>query len=499
MREEIPIRRGRGARALKFSRICHVKTAQTCSNGRIVSSFDPFPGWRRTREFVRLEHLAWPQRDPVARIEPCRTTSRAPADNDGIDAVRILHLLSQRPDSTGSGIYIQALLRQARERGHENFLVAGIQAGLRPEVPGLDPGRLAFVEFGGPDISFPIVGMSDVMPYDSRRFRDLTEIELAEYEAVFASKLQKVVAAFQPDLIHSHHLWLLSSLARRLFPEVPLLASCHGSDLRQFRGCAHLRERVAAGCGRLDAVLALGEGMKQEIGQEYGLPAERIHVVGAGFDADLFRQGAKPKPDPVRLVYAGKLSRAKGVPWLLRALGRLEDSRWELDLVGSGGGAEGRECLELAAALGDRVRVHGARPQGELARIMGAAHVFLLPSFFEGLPLVLIEALASGCRVVTTELPGVRELLGANKPPAVAVVPIPRLKDSDIPVAEDEPRFEQALVAAIEEQMRRLRLGDEPVVTGLAPVIAARTWPAVFARIDEIYRAVRAGGGGGGD
>lgn len=40
--------------------------------------------------------------------------------------MRILHLLSQRPDATGSGIYVQAMLREARAKGHQNFLVAGI-------------------------------------------------------------------------------------------------------------------------------------------------------------------------------------------------------------------------------------------------------------------------------------------------------------------------------------------------------------------------------------
>ena len=55
--------------------------------------------------------------------------------------LKILHLLSQRPDSTGSGIYVQAMLREAANRGHTNFLMAGIASGQmlgedQPAPPG---------------------------------------------------------------------------------------------------------------------------------------------------------------------------------------------------------------------------------------------------------------------------------------------------------------------------------------------------------------------------
>ena len=151
----------------------------------------------------------------------------------------------------------------------------------------------------------------------------------------------------------------------------------------------------------------------------------------------------KPTTDPVQLVYAGKLSRAKGVPWLLRALGSLGHLPWRLDLVGGGSGEERDEILELAAALGDRVQLWGPQSQEELARLMGQAHLVVLPSFFEGLPLVVLEALACGCRVVTTALPGVEEVLGGYDTEAILLVPRPRLLGQDTPRPEDEDGFRQ--------------------------------------------------------
>ncbi|CAB1057229.1 glycosyl transferase, group 1 [Olavius sp. associated proteobacterium Delta 1] len=70
-----------------------------------------------------------------------------------------------------------------------------------------------------------------------------------------------------------------------------------------------------------------------------------LQVVGAGYNDKLFTQNIKPEPSPIQLVYAGKLSNAKGVPWLLRALAKIETPNWQLHLVGGGSGAEKENCL----------------------------------------------------------------------------------------------------------------------------------------------------------
>jgi hypothetical protein len=125
--------------------------------------------------------------------------------------MKILHLLSQRPEATGSGIYIQAMIREASRRGHENFLLAGVDQGEEPHPEGLGAAAGEFVRFQGGDLPFPVVGMSDVMPYPSQRFCDLSPPEVEAYEWGFADRLLDVVARFQPQVIHSHHLWLVTA------------------------------------------------------------------------------------------------------------------------------------------------------------------------------------------------------------------------------------------------------------------------------------------------
>ena len=355
--------------------------------------------------------------------------------------LKIFHLLSQRPDSTGSGIYVQAMIREAAACGDENYLVAGAYSDYCYETDCIEPDKYVFVNFHKADVSYHIPGMSDVMPYESTRFCDLSEEDLSEYEKAFSGILQDAVHKFKPDIIHSHHLWIISSLARRLFPEIPMVTSCHGSDLRQFQNCHHLQKRVLAGCREIDVVLALSEAQKNEIIRLHHLAPEKIIIAGAGYNDSLFYLNTKPDPDPVQLVYAGKLSNAKGVPLFLRALQSVSYPAWQLHLLGSGSGEEKEVCLMLAKKLGERVCVHGALPQKSLAKIMRHSHVLVLPSFYEGLPLVVLEGLASGCRIVATDLPGTREVLGNLDTDFITLVRTPSLRFIDQPYREDESLF----------------------------------------------------------
>jgi glycosyltransferase involved in cell wall biosynthesis len=404
--------------------------------------------------------------------------------------LQILHLISQRPDSTGSGIYLQAMLREAAACNHNNFLVAGIQSESLAEFDFIDQNQCMFVKFDGADVSFPIVGMSDVMPYESTRFCNLSQYEIDEYERAFSKVLKAAVILFKPDLIHSHHLWLMSSLTRQLFPEIPTVTTCHGSDLRQFHNCPHLQERVLSGCRRLDAVMALSKAQKKEIVLLYDLMPDKVLVVGAGYNDMLFTINQKPDPNPVQLVYAGKLSKAKGVPWLLRVLLMIDSPAWQLHLVGDGSGEEKDYCLMLASELGKRVMYHGAISQIDLSEIMKQSHIFVLPSFYEGLPLVLLEGLASGCRIIATELPGVNEILGEVHADFISLVKTPRLLSLDQPYNEDENVFEKNLAQALQTQILAAYKKPRIDISPIQDILTSFSWSYIFKKVQNLYFSV---------
>ncbi len=413
--------------------------------------------------------------------------------------MKILHLISQHPESTGSGFYLQNVIRQAAAAGHRNALIAGITGELMPRFPGIERGCCRLIRFsggsgaGGADLDFAVPGMSNVMPYPSSRFDALTEDQLTEYEHAFAETIRRAAGEFSPDILHSHHLWLASAIARRVLPDMPMVTSCHSTDLRQYVQCPYLRERVRADCLKIDRVLALSQDQAAQIREIYGIAAERIDIVGGGYDDGLFAMGSKAAAPPVHLLYAGKLSLAKGVDWLLRTFIGLQDPGLHLHLAGSGVGAETEQCLQLAEQGGVGVTVHGRMNQQQLARLMGSCHVFVLPSFFEGLPLVLLEALAAGCRIVATDLPGCRELLAGAGPDLASFVELTELATVDRPDPKDWEVLEENLGAAVIGMAARVRAAPRPPLAEIARITSKYSWQAVFGRVLSSYEKVMAG------
>lgn len=403
--------------------------------------------------------------------------------------MRILHVLSQKPDFTGSGKYVQEMILQGRARGHEPFLVAGVSAGFSMPPALIEPAHCRLVRFDGHDLDFPVMGMSDVMPYPSTVCSSLTRLQLVEYRAAFRRVVAAAVAGFRPDVIHSNHLWMVTAVVREAAPHIPLVTTCHGSCLRQHRLCPDLGRSLREPLRRVDRIIALFGQQKREIVELLDVDPDRVDVIGGGYNELCFFSGGREAGSgPVRLLYAGKLDSSKGVPWLLRSLRRVEGP-WHLHLVGAGSGAERDLCLELAAQLGERVTAHGVLSHRELGALMRDCDIFVLPSFFEGLPLVLLEALACGCSIVTSDLPGARELFGQSPPRTVRMVELPALETVDKPFEADEPMLEQRLAAALEDAVADALNGVGPDADYVRRVTEPFGWRGIFARVEEVYEA----------
>ena len=404
--------------------------------------------------------------------------------------MKILHVLGQRPEKTGSGIYLHALMRRAQESGLSTHMLAGIPAGARPELEDLAPGASSYVHFETDDLPYPVTGMSDVMPYKSSLFRDLKGARLSAYKRVFGRALQEAVDRFQPDIIHSNHLFVLTALVRRLLPDLPLVTTCHGTDLRQYRNCRHLRPFVKQYCRGIDRVIALSRDQKAEITRTYAIPPERIVVTGGGYDDTLFNRAPKAVAGTVQILYAGKFNRSKGVPWLLRSLEKTGDRDWHLHMAGGGQGPEYDACLRLAEKLGPQVTLHGYVTHARLAKLMKRAHIQVLPSFFEGLPLVLFEGLASGCRIITTNLSGFAEIFSKANRDTVKLIDLPPLETIDRPYLKDEARLENTLARELLTMMAAVKKSVDFDDPGAAEIARAFTWQRVFERVLSAYRAV---------
>ena len=99
--------------------------------------------------------------------------------------MRILHVLAQLPIKTGSGVYFTNVINGLKEFNVEQ---AAIYA-TTPEYNFNFIEEKFEVEFQGEDISFPIVGMSDIMPYDNTLYKNMTDEMMASWQAAFRKKL----------------------------------------------------------------------------------------------------------------------------------------------------------------------------------------------------------------------------------------------------------------------------------------------------------------------
>ena len=137
----------------------------------------------------------------------------------------------------------------------------------------------------------------------------------------------------------------------------------------------------------------------------------KLHIVHCGVDPALYN-GAPRKRD-ARLLFVGRLAGVKGVPVLFSALEQVIGAHPGVHLTLIGDGPE-RSALEAEAAARlpqGAVTFAGYKNQAEVAAALTETDIFVLPSFAEGVPVVLMEAMAAAVPVVTTHVAGIPELV----------------------------------------------------------------------------------------
>lgn len=371
--------------------------------------------------------------------------------------MRILSITAQKPNSTGSGVYLTELVKEYEILGHEQAVVAGVYREDLIELPdGVAFYPVYFCEEGLP---YPIVGMSDEMPYISTKYCEMSPEMVEQFRSSFMSVIERAVEELQPDLILCHHLYLLTALVREHFPGRKVYGFCHNTDLRQMQKTDLEREFIRREIGKLDHIFVPQRAQEEGVLTLYPVDKEKTTRVGMGYNNQIFHLAEEScdKEGVTSLVFAGKIAEKKGVKSLLRAMALLGDekeldmNRVQLLLAGSTGNEEEYQMIEgLAGRCPCKVKFLGRLSQSELARVYQQSDIFVLPSFFEGIPFTVIEALACGDRVVMTDLPGIKEWIASVSSDAdVRYVTLPRMRNADEPLEEDLPEFERMLADAL--------------------------------------------------
>jgi glycosyltransferase involved in cell wall biosynthesis len=157
-------------------------------------------------------------------------------------------------------------------------------------------------------------------------------------------------------------------------------------------------------------IVVTTELMRTQILDAYPLPPERIRIVPNYVDTDVFRTPASTGRAPRRLIFVGRMEAQKNLFAFITACARVPNA--EVVLIGEG--SQRPELEQLAKELSVNATFTGQLPNQELPERIAGASLFVLPSYYEGHPKTLIEAMATGIPVVGTRVEGIRECIQSD-------------------------------------------------------------------------------------
>jgi starch synthase len=322
------------------------------------------------------------------------------------------------------------------------------------------------------------------------------------------------------ELVHSHTWYAnLAGHLAKLTYGIPHVATVHSLEpLRPWKA-----EQLGGGyalsswCERVglegaDAVIAVSEGMRRDILASYpAIDVDRMRVIYNGIDADEYR----PDPgtdvlerhgvDPARpsVVFVGRITRQKGVPYLLDAALEFDPAAQLVLCAGAPDtpeiGAEVERRVErlrdARAKPGDEAAGRGSGnvvwidqmlPKAEVIQLLSHATVFACPSIYEPLGIVNLEAMACEAAVVATATGGIVEVVQDGM--TGLLVPF-EAEEGGI-----EPRDPEAFSHAIAERVNALLADPERARemgrAGRARAVEVFDWSAIAAQTSELYRTL---------
>ena len=311
------------------------------------------------------------------------------------------------------GIFVEARLRKLLQTGHHSAVVIAPV----PWFPFRSRSFPSYSQYAKVPLEEERNGIRVLHP----RYLVIPKIGMSVTPVFLAAAVWRSIRkinreSIDYDIVDAHYFYpdgvavaLLSRFLRR-----PFLITARGSDINVLPRFAVPRCWIRWAARRASALVTVSDALRTRL-LGLGIEGGTVHVVRNGVDLELFaprdRAACKSRlgVGAKTLVSVGNLIALKGHDLVIRALQLLPG--YALLIVGEGELRKPLEELADALRVGDRVRFLGAVRQAELAEIYNAADALVLASSREGMPNVLLEAMACGTPVVATAVGGVPEVV----------------------------------------------------------------------------------------
>lgn len=249
--------------------------------------------------------------------------------------------------------------------------------------------------------------------------------------------LVEPIRQFSPDILIGYWVYPEGAGAQYAARKLgkPMILGALGTDINDRSG---ITKRLTQNTLQMaDATIFVSEAMSRFAQSSYGVSASRCHTIVNGYNTSVFHPQdaaacrlALDLPAAARvIVYVGRLIEAKGLRELIEAIDRLRqtDSNALLVVIGNGEFRTTLESMVEERKLGKHVRLAGGLLPESVAKYLNAADLLTLPSWSEGYPNVLVEALACGCPVVASDVGGIPEIVDAQRGLLIAPKDAPAL------------------------------------------------------------------------
>ncbi len=236
-----------------------------------------------------------------------------------------------------------------------------------------------------------------------------------------AALARQVIANFKPDIVLAYWLHPDGEAAVKIAREagIPVVVMSGGSDVLVVARDPRRRRRMVAVLAAADAVVCVSEHLRRAV-TAFGIAARKIHVVYRGVDPERFHPGDGDaararlglRQDRPVLLWVGRIVPVKGLETLVDACAVLKAGGCDftLTLVGDGSGRDALAARVQRLGLDDVVRFAGSVKHDQLGEWYRAASLVVLPSLSEGVPNVLLEAIACGTPFVASNVGGISEI-----------------------------------------------------------------------------------------